>query len=212
MKSALSESKSRLARLDLERGLAAFDKGEIGVGMLWTVESFKMASEAEDQAARHVALANLSAWRRSLADVKQVYTHDGGITAVAFSPDGKTIATASWDMTARLWSIATGEQVGPTIRHDGPVRGVSFSPDGRTLATASNDRTARLWDIASGKPVGPAMTHPGIVFAIAYSPTAGLLATGCLDGGVRLWDAATSRELGPLMRHSNLVWSVAVQP
>ena len=140
------------------------------------------------------------------------FSHNGGITAVAFSPDGKTIVTASWDLTVRLWDIATGEQLGPTIRHDGPVRGVSFSPDGRTLATASNDRTARLWDIASGKPIGPAMTHPAIVFAITYSPDGRTLATGCGDGGVRLWDGSTSRALGQLMRHSSLVWSVAFSP
>ena len=65
---------------------------------------------------------------------------------VAFSPDGRLLATASKDKTARLWDPATGECLRTLTGHDDFVRGVAFSPDGRLLATASNDKTARLWD------------------------------------------------------------------
>jgi WD40 repeat protein len=70
---------------------------------------------------------------------------------VAFSPDGRLLATASVDETARLWDPATGEHLRTLTGHDGPVLGVAFSPggfspDGRLLATASDDKMARLWD------------------------------------------------------------------
>ena len=65
---------------------------------------------------------------------------------MAFSPDGRLLATASHDKTARLWDPATGECLRTLTGHDSGVTGVAFSPDGRLLATASEDKTARLWD------------------------------------------------------------------
>ena len=79
---------------------------------------------------------------------------------MAFSPDGKTILTGSWDRTARLWETATGQPLGPPLRHSGFVTSVAFSPDGKTIAIGSADNTARLWDAATGQPIGPPMPHP----------------------------------------------------
>jgi dipeptidyl aminopeptidase/acylaminoacyl peptidase len=71
--------------------------------------------------------------------------HDGSVSQVVFSPDGKKqLATASYDNTARLWDAATGQEV-QRLHHDGPVNAVTFSPDGKQLATASDDKTARIW-------------------------------------------------------------------
>ena len=66
---------------------------------------------------------------------------------MAFSPDGKTVLTASLDKTARLWEAATGQPLGPPLQHQGPVRHVAFSPDGQTVLTGSDDKTARLWQL-----------------------------------------------------------------
>ncbi len=212
LQAALSESISRLARLDLERGLAAFDKGEIGLGMVWTLESLKMATEAGDAAARQVALDNLAAWRRSLVEVKEIFSHAAELACVAFSPDGRTIATGDFVNTARLWDVATGRPIGRPILHRDPVRSVAFSPDGRKLATASLDKTARLWDAATGEPLGPVLEHPHRVCSVAFSPDGRSVVTGCVDSAARLWDVATGRPFGPPMHHNSLINSVAFSP
>ena len=75
--------------------------------------------------------------------------HTGPVYSVAFSPDGKTLASGSGDGAVRLWDVATRQQIGgPLTAHAGPVYSVAFSPDGKTLASGSGDGTVRLWDVA----------------------------------------------------------------
>jgi WD40 repeat protein len=70
--------------------------------------------------------------------------HTGDVLKVAFSPDGKHLATASWDRTAKLWDVASGAELATFSDHSDQLWGVAFSPDGTKLATASADDTARL--------------------------------------------------------------------
>jgi WD40 repeat protein len=73
--------------------------------------------------------------------------HHGLVHAVTFSPDAKTVATASSDGTARLWDAKTGKPLGAPMGHEGPVRSVTFHPAGKLVLTASWDGTARLWEL-----------------------------------------------------------------
>jgi WD40 repeat protein len=116
--------------------------------------------------------------------------HQGGIAAVAFSPDGKTVLTGSADQTVRFWDVATGRPVGPRLTHRGTVTAVAFSRDGKTVLTGSLDKTARLWDAATGQPLGPPLMHQGPVHDLAFSPDGKTILTGSADKTARLWHVA----------------------
>src|SRR5262249_21151782 len=79
--------------------------------------------------------------------------HGGGIHSLCFSPDGKTLASASYDNTIRLWDPKTGKEIRRFVGHHHWIFSVAFSPDGKTLASGSNDLTARLWDVRTGKEI-----------------------------------------------------------
>ena len=86
------------------------------------------------------------------------------VNSVAFSPDGKTLASGSEDATIKLWDVASGKELRTLAGHSGCVDSVAFSPDGKTLASGSDDSTIKLWDVASGKKLrtlaGPAGARP----------------------------------------------------
>ena len=147
--------------------------------------------------------------------------HTYWVTGVAFSPDGRLIATASGDGDARLWDPATGESLHTLTGHTYRVHGVAFSPDGRLLATASAgaDETA-LWNPATGKPRRtltrhggqvPLTGHADEVYGLAFSPDGRLLATASADE-TALWNPATGKPRRTLTGHGGQVTAVAFSP
>jgi WD40 repeat protein/serine/threonine protein kinase/tetratricopeptide (TPR) repeat protein len=210
LRTALIESNRRLARLDLERGQAAFEKGQIAVGMLWTVESLRMSAAANDAIGRHVAVANLSAWRRHHLEPKQIFSHGRTVGAVAFTADGKTVLTGSHDTTARLWDVATGRPRGPPMAHPGGVWDAAFGAGGKTVVTACDDGQVRFWVAATSRPAGQTPPLPKQQQSLALSPDAKVLVTNSVDATARLWDASTGRPIGQPLSHLSLVSSVAL--
>src|ERR671911_492357 len=76
--------------------------------------------------------------------------HEGAVTSLAYSPDGKLLASCGHDRTARIWDAATGRRLVSVEAHRGRMNAVAFSPDGKRIATAGQDRTVRVWDAATG--------------------------------------------------------------
>lgn len=149
--------------------------------------------------------------------------HTNDVQSVAFSPDGKVLATASWDHTIILWDVsnpAKPHQLSdPLIGHSSIVRSVAFSPDGKILASSSDDLTVILWDVT--KPSSPLQVsqlpnrHTNWVWTTAFSPDGKILASGSLDTTVILWDIsnpAAPFQLGEPLSHTDYVWSIAFSP
>ena len=138
------------------------------------------------------------------------------VTAMAFSPDGTTLATAGRVGNAiRLWSVPERRALGSALAgHDGAVHAVAFSPDGKTLASASADSTVRLWDVRGrNRYTRLAAIDGGGVPSIAFSPDGRILAGARASAAtVRLWDVAGRHQIGEPLDNTAPVTSVAFSP
>jgi WD40 repeat protein len=136
-----------------------------------------------------------------------------GATCVAFSPDGKAIATATFsDPSIVLWRVESGEMMRRFKGHSTSTVALSFSPDGRTVAAGSLGGTIRLWDVESGQELQCLSGHHGLVGQLAFSPDGKMLASGGKDATIRLWDVASGEARLAARGHNGAVNSIAVSP
>ena len=152
---------------------------------------------------------------KSVVPQNRFVVHEGSVTTVAFSPDGKTLAAASWaHAVILLWDVTTRKPLGkPLSGHKTRVESVAFSRDGKILASADGGGTVILWDMETREPIGePLGGHTRRVVSVAFSADDKTLASASWDGTVILWDVGT-RTLGEaLQKHEGRVNSVAFRP
>jgi len=196
--------------------------GDAPLAMLVALEGMPDA-ESDDarQAGRPlVAETQLQLDRAYFANRERaVLPRDGAVSAVAWSPDGRLIATGSGDLIGikgEAWIVeaASGKHLA-RVAHDGAVSAVVWSPDGRLIATGSLDKTARIVEALSGKELAR-VAHDGAVLAVAWSPDGRLIATGSFDlfgdkGETRIVEAASGKELARVA-HDGAVHAVAWSP
>jgi WD40 repeat protein len=120
--------------------------------------------------------------------------HHDALNAVAFSPDGRWLATGSSDRWAVVWDLATGGIVSK-MNHEGDVAGLAFSPGGQRLATCSLDRTARVWNGVTGALELTLLGHVNAVTSVVFDAEGKRLATSSWDRTARIWDARDGRPL-----------------
>ncbi|MEH1808823.1 NB-ARC domain-containing protein [Nostoc sp.] len=136
----------------------------------------------------------------------------GGIFSVAFSPNGKLLATGDTNGEIRLYEVANSQQLLTCKGHAGWVWSVSFSPNGQVLASGSNDQTIKLWDTSNGQCFKTLEGHTGGVRSVTFNSDGQVLASGSDDQTVKLWNTTTGKCIKTLQEVGCSVWSVAFSP
>jgi eukaryotic-like serine/threonine-protein kinase len=194
-------------RLAFQQATILSDQGEVGSAMHMLAHGLDLAEHARETDLERLFRVNLAAWRYHLHTLRRILPHPAGVSAVAWSPDGRTLATACWGQPTRLWDVASGKSRGTPIKHGeakprGPAlpvdtMGLAFSPDGRMLLTVGYAKV-ELWDAVTGRRLAELNHRPAIVTSAAFAPDGRTILTSSTDGKVQFWDTSGKRFGEPL--------------
>jgi WD40 repeat protein/class 3 adenylate cyclase len=141
-----------------------------------------------------------------------LYPQPGDGYGLAFSPDGKRIATSTSDGQIKLWDLKSRKELFTLSGHEGFINSVAFSPDGSRLASASGDGTAKVWDLDTQQVIHDLRGHTDEVFSVAFSKDGERIVTASIDGTARVWDAVNGQVLLTFTGHAAPLLSAQFNP
>lgn len=157
------------------------------------IYSIAVAPSANDNYAAADWHGKVNLWQTNADGTQKVVNswqaHEDNISQIKYSPDGKLIATASWDKTIKLWDAASGQLISTLQKHHGGVNSITFTPDGQTLISASEDKTIKVWNLNNQPQVVATLEeHTDSIKTITISPDGKLIASGSYDNTIKIWD------------------------
>jgi WD40 repeat protein len=143
--------------------------------------------------------------------------HTHRLSALSFGNDGRSLATASFDRTLKIWDTETGKVLRSWTAHIGIIPGLSFSPEGKRLASSGGeDKVVKIWDPMTGREILNLRGHASTCYCVAFSPDGRQLASAGGDGTIRIWDATPTKPSeameSAICKHDGEVWSVQFSP
>jgi WD40 repeat protein/uncharacterized caspase-like protein len=138
--------------------------------------------------------------------------HIRSVGSAHFSPDGKTIITASNDNKANIWSTESGHELHSLDGHSDAVSSAQFSPDGKVILTASWDFTSKIWNAETGKEIHYLEGHSNVIHSAQFSPDGRTIVTASWDNTAKVWDSNTGKEIRSLTGHTGAVNLAAFSP
>ena len=197
-------SLERLAKLDVAKGIAAIDSGNLVQSLPWFSSALKRARASADR--ERVHRARLVTTMRHAPHVARLWSHPGSIVFGSRHPTRPIVAIACTDRTAELYDVGDPPKVLRRLEHPSVVTQCLFSPDGQRFATCCNDGKVRVWlESGCSGDAAVVLQHNNLLTWIGFDSSSRLLATACRDGSVRLWDVATGILAAPVLRHRALV-------
>lgn len=144
--------------------------------------------------------------------IRTMTEHANNVLSVVYSPDGKLIASASWDETVRIWNSTSGQCLKILGDHADWVYSTAFSPDGKLVASGSYDKTVKIWDVNTGNCLKTLVGHQSYANYVVFSPNGKYIASSGYDRVIKIWNVETGDCIRTLQGHTLEVWSAVFSP